>query len=90
LGKTAPAVTVVPSMIQITGKPLSCCQRISDLPSPLKSAVAATCQVGPTSGRAAQVSYLFDFSPPHAIAGFGGLILAVEIIRAYWSKTRGA
>ena len=42
---------VVPSMVQIAGKPLSFCQRMSDLPSPLKSAAAATCHVGPAIGK---------------------------------------
>ena len=44
---------LVPSMVQIAGAPLSCCERISELPSPLKSAASAICQVGPGLGRAA-------------------------------------
>ena len=37
----------MPSMNQIAGVPSSCCQRMSDLPSPLKSPVPLTCQLGP-------------------------------------------
>src|SRR5258705_361144 len=38
---------LVPCMVQIDVKPLSCCHRMSDLPSPLKSSAALMCQLGP-------------------------------------------
>ena len=37
----------MPSISQIAGVPSSCCHRMSDLPSPLKSPVPLTCQLGP-------------------------------------------
>ena len=47
---------VEPSISQIAGVPSSCCHRMSDLPSPLKSPVPLTCQLGPgLNGPAAPV-----------------------------------
>src|SRR5205823_4363675 len=39
--------TAVPFINQTAGVPLSCCHKMSALPSPLKSAASFTCQVGP-------------------------------------------
>ena len=38
---------LVPFITQIAGVPSLFCQRMSALPSPLKSPVPATCQLGP-------------------------------------------
>jgi hypothetical protein len=42
---------LVPSLVQITGKPLSCCQRTSALLSPLKSAAVEDMQGEPNIGK---------------------------------------
>src|SRR5260370_27168293 len=74
-------------MVQITGKPLSCCQRISDLPSPLKSAASATCHAGPGLGKATLLVMLAAVhGPDHRQAAVVlpeniGLAVAVEIGR---------
>ena len=75
-------------MVQIAGMPLSFCQRISDLPSPLKSAAAATCHVGPGIGqdRAAADQVGAVHGPDRGLAAVVlpknvGLAVAVEIGR---------
>ena len=51
LVRTATSTMLVPSMVKIAGAPLSFCERISELPSTLKSAASAICQAGSRIGQ---------------------------------------
>src|SRR5262245_50039167 len=53
LRRTATSTILAPSMVKFAGALLSCCERISELPSPLKSAASALCQADPGLGWAA-------------------------------------
>src|SRR5262245_43487845 len=53
LRRLAPPNSLVPSMNQMAASPLLFCQRMSALPSPLKSPAATACKVGPLSRRLA-------------------------------------
>jgi hypothetical protein len=59
---------LVPFISQITGVPSSFCQRMSALPSPLKSPTPTACQLGPgfamllSSARKTALLYTADFS----------------------------
>src|SRR6266566_239375 len=58
----APAITLLPFSSQTTTSPLSFCQRMSKRPSPLKSPVPFSCQLGPGLPRLPPPITLVPFS----------------------------